>query len=432
MQKTTFHLLFFFLLTSLNSQAQELLETQLFELPDLIFKKMDTPPDGFEAGYELQIKQALDHKHPEKGYFYQRAFLSHNGFDRPMVIATEGYHRPHNRIYELTNLLNANQLDVEHRFFGTSLPDSMDYRYLNFEQMAADLHKIDTLFKKIYGGKWVSTGISKGGTSTIFYRYFYPEDVDVSVPYVAPVNYEKEDKRIYEFLKKVGSKECRQAILDYQIRLLKNREKVLPLLRWYGKGANLQFSYLTLEEAFEYAVLEYSFSFWQMGHDCSEIPSKSAKLEEDLDHLMEVVGISFFSDKDIDYYSSSYYQFATEMGYYGYETEPFKGLLKVLPANQNPSAAFVPGHMQTTFDGTLANEVASWLKVKGNNFIYIYGGNDTWSATMVPPSDKVNSLWIVLKGKGHGQARIANMTEAEKQKLVSTLEKWLAIDISEN
>ncbi len=432
MQKTTFYLLFFLLFPSWNIRSQESLETQLFELPDLIFQKMESAPAGFEAGYELQIKQPLDHKHPEKGYFYQRAFLSHNGFDRPTVIVTEGYHRPQNRIYELTNLLNANQLDVEHRFFGTSLPDSMDYRYLNFEQMAADLHKIDSLFKEIYTGKWVSTGISKGGTSTIFYRYFYPGDVDVSVPYVAPVNFEKEDKRIYEFLKKVGSKECRQAILDFQIRLLKNRKEALPLLRWYAKGANLQFTYMTLEEAFEYAVLEYSFSFWQMGHDCSEIPGKSAKLEEDLDHLMEVVGVSFFSDKDIDYYSSSYFQFATEMGYYGYETEPFKGLLKALPQGQNPSAAFVPDHMTTSFDGTLATKVAAWLQTDGNNFIYIYGGNDTWSATMVPPSDQVNSKWIVLEGKGHGQARIANMTESEKEKLVSALENWLDMDVTED
>ncbi|HQU60312.1 MAG TPA: S28 family serine protease, partial [Saprospiraceae bacterium] len=134
---------------------------------------MDTPI-GFEAVYELNIRQPLDHKDPSKGYFYQRAFLSHRSFDAPMVIATEGYSRPSNRLYELTQYLGANQVDVEHRYFGASMPDSLDYTYLNLEQATADLHHIRQLLGQLYPKAWVSTGISKGGQTTFFYRYFYP------------------------------------------------------------------------------------------------------------------------------------------------------------------------------------------------------------------------------------------------------------------
>ena len=35
----------------------------------------------------------------------------------------------------------------------------------------------------------------------IFYRYFYPNDVDLSIPYVAPINNAYEDKRLYKFMK---------------------------------------------------------------------------------------------------------------------------------------------------------------------------------------------------------------------------------------
>ena len=76
------------------------------------------------------------------------------------------------------------------------------------------------LFEIIYRGKWVSTGISKGGATTIYYRYFYPDDVDVSVPYVAPVNRELEDQRLYSFLETIGSDECREKIRSFQIRVL--------------------------------------------------------------------------------------------------------------------------------------------------------------------------------------------------------------------
>lgn len=421
--------LFAFLLIGNFLFGQSDLEMKLFGLPDVIFKSIDAPR-GYEAAYELKIKQPIDHKNPEKGHFYQKAFLSHKGFDQPTVICTEGYNRNRNRMYELTQLINANQIDVEHRYFGDSSPDSLDYTYLNFEQATADLHHINQLFRKIYSGKWVSTGISKGGTTTIFYRYFYPDDVDVSVPYVAPVNHDYEDKRIYEFLETVGTKECRDAITDVQRRMLKNREAMLPMIRWFVKGKDLKFTYLTLEEAFEYAVLEYSFSFWQWGSNCEDIPGKDATTEELLEHLIDVVGFKFFSDEDIEYFGSHYYQSSTEMGYYGFETDDFKGLLKYLPTDTNPHASFIPGKMDFKWDGTLTNNVANWLRTNGNQFIYINGGNDTWSATGVPPSKGVDAEWFIMEGKDHGQARIRNMTKEEKVRLVTALERWLEIDIT--
>ncbi|MFT4971061.1 MAG: hypothetical protein ACI9XO_001808 [Paraglaciecola sp.] len=427
MKKYTILFLAFTFLTTIIS-AQSALEKMLFDLPGVVFKKLETP-EGFEAAYELHIKQPLDHKDHSKGYIYQRAFLSHRGFNRPMVMATEGYARPRNRMYELTSMLDANQLDIEHRYFGTSVPDTLDYQYLTFEQMAEDLHHINQLFKKLYQEKWVSTGISKGGTTTIFYRYFYPNDVDVSVPYVAPVNYEYEEKRIYEFLDKVGTAECREDIKEIQVRLLQEREKVLPLLKWYAKGAKHKFTYLTLEEAFEYAVLEYPFSFWQWGHDCSKIPAADADLEVVLQNFMDVVGISFYADADMEAFASHYYQSSTQMGYYGYETAEFKGLLKALPTDSNPYASFTPNKMEVKFDGTLTNKVAKWLKTEGNNFLYINGGIDTWSATGVEKSDKVNSKWFVLEGKDHAKARIAHMTEEEKAEFEEALEMWLGVEI---
>ena len=417
------------LLIHLFVTGQTNLETQLFELEDISFKKIEAP-EGFEAAYELSIKQPLDHDHPEKGYFHQKAFLSHRGFNNPTVQITEGYNRDRNRVYELSNLLDANQIDIEHRFYGESIPEKMDYSYLTLEQATADHHRINQLFRKLYNGKWVSTGISKGGQTTIFYRYFFPDDVDASVPYVAPLNLEFEEKRIYHFLDTIGSDQCREAIKNVQVRLLKNRDKVMPLLKWYSKGAELEYSYLTLDEAFEYAILEYPFSFWQWGHKCEDIPGKQSSLDETLEHFLAVSGIDFFSDFSMLYFGSHYYQAASQMGYYGYETEDFKGLLKALPMQPHPHAAFTPEKMQVTYDGALPKKVSEWLKTNGNKFIYIYGANDTWTATAVPPSDKVDAHWFFMKGKDHGQARIKNMNKSEEAQLIEALESWLSIKIN--
>ena len=153
MQRYFLFFIAFFLFNSAFAQVSPL-EAALFDLPDVIFTKIDTP-DGYEAAYELKIKQALDHNDPSKGFFYQRAYLSHRGFDKPTVLCTEGYGRPKNRVYELTNLLEGNQIDIEHRYFGESMPDDAeDFTYLNLEQVTADLHHINELFHQIYTGKW--------------------------------------------------------------------------------------------------------------------------------------------------------------------------------------------------------------------------------------------------------------------------------------
>ena len=420
----------FFLSLTIIVNAQTDLEKALFDLPNVIFEKIDTL-NGYSECFVMKVKQPIDHLNPSKGHFYQKVYLSHKSFDAPTVLVTEGYFASRHRIAEISKVIGANQIRVEHRFFGPSSPDSLEYEYLTLEQVTADLHKINTLFKNIYKGKWISSGVSKGGQTTIFYRYFYPEDVDASVPYVAPLNLAFEEERIYQFLDTIGSDECRKNIYDYQIRILDQREEALQRLNWYAKGSKLGFDYLTLEESFEFTVLEFPFSFWQWGYSCDSIPGPDATLDEDLEYLMKVCDMNFFADEMIDYFASHYYQAATQMGYYAYDTDDFKGKLKALPYEPNPHAAFLPDKMDFQFDDTLIKKVDEWLKKNGNEFIYIYGANDTWSATAVQPVEGLDAVWFFMKDKSHGDARIKNMTEEERNLLVETLERWLEIEIEE-
>ena len=427
MKKITYLLLL--LILSSYSQAQERsIESILSAHSDITYKKLKNAAD--KEYYVLKIKQPIDHLDTTKGFFQQKVYLSHKNLKKPTVIITSGYDVGRNYEFELTKLLDANQLLVEHRYFGESMPDSLDYHYLNLKQITADLHRIKQLFTTIYPNKWVSTGVSKGGATTIFYRYFYPNDVDVSIPYVAPINTSYEEPRIYTFLDTIGTDKCRAKIKAFQIQVLKNRDKIIPLLKFYSLGAKDKYSYVSLEEAFEYAVMEYPFSFWQWGSQCSEIPNDTATIEAITKHLINVSNPNFYSDKTIKQLSSHYYQSATEMGYYGYETNKFKKYLKEIPTDHNPMCLFFPFEMTDNFDGELLSNINSWLKTKGDKFIYIYGQNDTWSASAVPPNDKVNSYWFIMKGKHHGNARINSMTLTEQEKFISILEKWLTIDIA--
>src|SRR6185369_1742619 len=187
------------------SQSDEiLLERALYNLPNVSFKKISEPGASY-LKYDLLIKQPVDHSNPRKGFFNQRVILTHKGFNSPTVMETQGYSLPDGDGNEIEKLFNANNLNIEYRFFGKSVPDSILWDDLTEEQATADLHIINQLFRNIYKGKWISTGISKGGSTTIYYKYFFPADVELSIPYVAPLDNSLEDERIYTFLDTMGT-----------------------------------------------------------------------------------------------------------------------------------------------------------------------------------------------------------------------------------
>lgn len=415
-----------FFISSLSSFAQADLEDKLFLLPDVIFTKIETAP-GFVSSYELKVKQPLDHKNPESGSFYQKVYLNHRGTERPNVIVTEGYDRTSNRIYELSGFMGANQVTVEHRYYGKSVPDSMNYSYLNLQQSTDDLHYIRTILGRIYQQPWVSTGISKGGMTTLYYRFFYPEDVSASIPYVAPINLGFKDERIYSFLRNVGTEDCREKIKAFQRHMLEEKEHFMPLLKWWAKGQSYSFNRLGVEAAYELTVLEFSFSFWQLGHSCEAIPSLDQNPDSLLSYFIGVSSIDFFSDQTIDKYKPFYYQMGTEMGYYGYETGDFQGLLDAV--DDEPSAVFPPMEAEVVYTPAMTQQMHNWLVQEAGKIVYINGATDTWSATGVRPVSSLDVLVYYLEGKDHRSARIKGMTPAQQKELEAKLESWLKMDI---
>jgi hypothetical protein len=413
-----------FVLNSFAQAEKKLLERELFNMPNVSFSDATKPGDPYLT-YDLMVKQPLDHQHPEKGSFYQWVQLKHKGFKNPTVLETHGYQMGRGR-NEVEQLLDANNIGVEYRFFGKSVPDSLQWEYLTVEQAAADLHTVNQLFKQLYKGKWISTGISKGGQTTLYYNYFYPEDIDMAVPYVAPVDNALEDTRIYTFLDTIGTPACRQKIFDFQEFLLKNEDKALEKLKWYAKGNNLKFNYTgDMGKSYELAVLEYSFSFWQWGRPCDSIPT-SKKLDDYLNELIKTSNISFFSDRDIAQYSPHYYQ-AMQTGYYSYNIEPFRKYIKHFTSN--PSAIFPPKAAKpNSFSSELYRNFKNWLDEKGNNILYIYGGNDTWSAPRVLVTDRVNSKSFLIPGANHGSARIKTMPEKMKGEFAAKVKEWIGLD----
>ena len=190
---------------------------------------------NYDTIVEFLIEQPLDHRNPDGAHFTQRIYISHFDTASPVVMVAAGYDASYYYTSELAAELRCNQVMVEHRFFGKSRPDSLQWEYLNAWQAASDLHCIIEAFKFLYPGQWIATGISKGGQTVMYHSYYYPEDVDVRIPYVAPLNFGVEDERIYTFLGEVGSAVDRGKIRRFQKIALKHQDRYLPAFREFSE-----------------------------------------------------------------------------------------------------------------------------------------------------------------------------------------------------
>lgn len=390
------------------------------------FKTITNDP-LFKSTYVVWFRMPVDHNNPNGAQFPLKLYYSHKDFNRPMVVVIDGYTMYTSKPNELTRILDANQLTIEHRFFDQSRPkDSIPWSYLNVRQAAADQHKIIEAFKPFYTEKWASTGISKSGQATIYHRRFYPKDVDVSVPYVAPLNFSSEEPRVYDFLGKVGTDECRKRIYEYQTELFEKKKEIFPMFQKLATEKGWEFI-MGLDRAYDLSVLEYSFAFWQWGTPCDIIPSKNATAEDLFKHLKAINPFTFFEEKSIESIRPFFFQAMTEIGMYGYEIKPFQ---KYLKDTVNIIFDFtMPKGYKATFNSETMRDVDAWLKENGNNMLYIYGQNDAWSATAVDPGKKTNAVIMFNPGGSHS-SRIKHFPAELRDSIYSVLERWMEVDLS--
>lgn len=401
------------------------LDTALLRLPGLT--RLDTLASGeFTEKYVCFFRQPLDHRHPEKGTFNQRVVVCHAGFDRPTVFVTEGYGGTYalNPQYreELSRLFDANVVLAEHRYFLESTPVPADWQYLTAENSAHDLHRIYETLRSVYPGKWMSTGISKGGQTTLIYRSFYPDDMALSVAYVAPLCRAAEDGRHELFFRRIGTPGVRKKVRAFQLRLLKQREVLMPLFEAYCRERNLAFR-VSLPEIYDYCVLEYAFAFWQWGTPADAIPEKKASLRDRFDHFVAVSDPVYFAQGQPNL--PFFIQAARELGYYGYDTAPFAGYLSITDSRGYLQRLFLPEGPGVPFKPDLHDRIVRFLEENDPKLICIYGGNDPWTAAAIPDMPHKRNRLILVQPGGSHLTRIGTLPEKLRKKAVGRLAEWL-------
>jgi hypothetical protein len=377
--------------------------------------------------FVLEYDQPENQKEPGGQRFKQRVVLQHRSADAPLVLVTAGYDIHPGLQYqsEPTELLQANELLVEHRFFTSSRPEPASWAELTIEQAAADHHRIVTAFKPLYPSRWITTGVSKGGMTSVYHRRFYPDDVDGTVVYVAPESFGLADPRYLGFLEQVGDAACRDALKSFQKEALARRPAMLAAMQEHAAQAGLTYDILGADRAFEIAVVELPFMFWQYNDAslCPTIPSASSTDDAVWRFLDKINGPAFWSDRLLLRFEPYYFQAGTELGYPAY-AEDYLAPHLMYPGIDVPATFVVKGPGKAmTFHPEAMKDVSNWVTTQAKAMLFIYGQNDPYSAAAFDiGTGEATYRFFVPKGN-HG-SEIGDLADADKQKALDALFAW--------
>lgn len=410
------------------------LEAFLATVEGMSFEEISTGYPGYRS-YMLRYEQPLDHDDPAAGTFLQRATLHHKDVGAPMVLFTSGYALfSEDYLSELTESMGANQLDTEQRFFGESFPADPstltddDWAHVTIEQAAADHHRFVEALKPFYDGSWLSTGHSKGGMTSIYHRRFYPDDVDATVPYVAPISFAQADPRYAPHLDQIGTDDCRGRVRALQREALERFDVIQPSVQEDAESFGLTFSNEGGHAAaFEEAIEWVEWSYWQSygSNDCSwmrTVEELEAMSDEDIEwEITGWAGYGWADTTDFDVWSGTYYfQAARELGWQGLSTAHFGDLVRY-PAVPWP----VPPGTSPVYDDAVAmQDVQQWVLDQGSELAFIYGEFDPWTGGAFDVRE--DQLLVKAPAMNHG-ATIRDLTDGDRAQILDAIELWMGV-----
>ncbi|MEW2612418.1 S28 family serine protease [Streptomyces sp. NPDC047880] len=381
-----------------------------------------------EPGYRhfvLGLRQPVDHTNPAAGTFEQRLTLLHTAADRPIVLFSTGYHAVLTpRRTEAAVLLGANQLQVEHRYFGTSRPAEPGYTHLTVRQAADDHHRAVRLFRRLYPGAWISTGSSKGGMAAVYHRRFHPHDVNGTLVHSAPNNVDDRDDSAYlRFLATVGTPAAREALEAVQRAILLRRAELAARYEAWAAATGDTFRLVgSADKALEIAVLRVPFMFWQRGTpaDVAAIPRPGAPDGELYTWLDDTTGLALYADTSARNYIPYWYQIGTQLGYGGLPTAHLADLLRHPGATE--ARSFVPRDVPLRFDRAAMPDIDRWVRRRGSRLLFVNGTQDPAVAEHFRPGGPDSRLlWV--PGGNHG-ADLADLRPADRAWAEDALVRW--------
>ena len=396
---------------------------KLRALPGVTADEVSSSVDGFSS-YVLHFTQPVDHSDPNGPTFQQEVSLLHRSelAPVPMIVWTSGYADTYaDTPVELTDILDANQVSIEHRFFGGARPEPADWTKLTIDQAAADEHEIIAALRTIYDGAFLSAGASKGGMTAVFHRRFYPDDVEGTVAYVAPLTFGAPDPRYPAFFDTVGPEDCRNAVRAIALDMLANRRDQME-----ARAASQPYVYsrISLGAAVEAAIAGFEWSFWQyFGVDhCKFVPAVSASDDDVFAFLDQISPIHDNADAGIASLEAYYYQSYTQLGYPDYSVS---SLTPYLWYDEDDYLGELPT-AEPAYDSNPMTDILNYVDNSGDRLLFVYGEWDPWTKGRVVLGNAADSQTFIVPEGTHA-ASIRALPSDKSSAAGAMLESWTGV-----
>ncbi len=405
------------------------LAAELAVVPGLDVLAADTWSDG-RTRVIADFEQPVDHDDPSSPTFRQRLIIFHHDAAAPTVMSTQGYDIGLGLgTTEPTAILVANEVQVEHRFFGSSVPEPADWSKVTISQAAGDHHAVVAALSVYYSGPWVSTGASKGGVAALAHRRFYPDDVAGTVAYVAPFSVGLADPRYSSYVQDLGASSCGAALRDFQEDVLTEprRGELVASLDETMNQRGFGTSTLGADRILELTTVETAFTFWQYGgvDDCRLIPDVADDSDNEVLAFIDATNrFALWSDEGIEADQGYWLAVVGEQGYPAVPKGHLGGLLRhddqptplqMITATSSPPA-YDPAPMQ---------DVADWVATQASNVVLVYGARDPWTAGAFTVSG-INDTSSHLVAGGNHLARLQSLPQSERDAVIDRLRAWVA------
>lgn len=396
------------------------------------------------------------------GCFRQRVMLGFRGRHCGTVFVTEGYsierylnpERP-NYQNELAKLFDLNEVLVEHRYFMPSAPLKdgksyipeqpkedfcLDWEHLTTLNAASDHHRIYCLLKDILDGGWVATGASKGGLTTVMYATYYPGDMNVYVPYVAPFCVTQDDPRMADFLlNTVGTEEQRAHHNGLVNETLRRKSVFWDRFVSMCDSAAWEFQ-LPLDTIYQLAALDMPVGLWMYYPDTLELPALDCPDDTLWAWLEEHLGPDGLS---CDRMAIPYdIQAAKELGCYCYDVDFCQGEGMTLTHGDGLwQITYLPQDQEFTLDTTMHHLVEHFLRTTDQPILCINGQNDPWTSVGFSPlfeeegwsRDAVSyhahdNLYFYTLPRGNHGSKIEKFDEPVRSAIMFQIKSWMHLD----
>jgi pimeloyl-ACP methyl ester carboxylesterase len=400
---------------------------QLQQIEGITAQQRTSPAAGYEY-YFLTVEQQTDHDDPSSPLFQQRVRLLLRDKTSPVVLQTRGYSMVSEQrlgLDEITNLLSANQVEVEHRYFNASSPQNIDWSTMTIEQAATDHHQVLTKLKTLLNGKWIATGHSKGGMTATYLKRFYPEDLAGVVGYVAPLSLSMWDERFAQYSLSVVDSQCLEKFKTFQREALLRLDELTPMViafaiennltvngHGYDVGQRLQadiaLSWITLGSYYKDLLCEY-------------LPTPTDSTDLFYQFMYQTSRFEYVSDEGLLGWLPYHMQAALELGNF---SAPLSHIDDLLTFDVKDFAINLVGQPLPQFRPEVMQDIYDWAELEASEMILIYGEQDIFTGGAYPlTTDSVRDVQIHIEPGLHS-IKLQDLSPQAQEKIVTTLLRW--------